>query len=110
MATETKRACCRINWKNLLIDSAFAGFLLFLGLTANFFTHFLDILKTLFPPPPSVITVGPGSPVPYLESASSFMNSVPLTIILFLLSAYATILEARKIWLKYFRNHSLNVD
>jgi hypothetical protein len=98
----------RMNWKKLLLDSTFAGFLLFLGLTVNFFTHFLDILKTVFPPPSSLITIGPGSPVPYLESTSSFMNSIPLTIILFVLSAYATSIEAIKLWHKYFSRHPLD--
>jgi hypothetical protein len=88
--------------KDLFVDSAFAGFLLFLGLTFNFVGHFIDILKTVFPARSGVITIGMGSPVPYLDSANSFMNSIPLTIVLFGLSLYATVIEGRKIWMEYF--------
>ena len=88
--------------RKLLVDSAFAGLLLSVSLMVSFFTHFLDLVRELYPAPKSMITVGPGSPMPYLDSATSFFNSKPLTIALFVLATYVFIINLVDLIRKYF--------
>jgi hypothetical protein len=110
MTISKKKTRGRFNLGEFLRDSAFAGGLLSLSLAVAFFTHLIDIMQSVFASPSTLITVGAGTTIPYVDSADSFMNSKPLTGTLFFIALCVFVIELLNLIHKYFNKSSVDKD